>query len=276
MNRRQFLVILLIVLFLVACTSPITPAPTVTSAPTPTETPLPTNPPTPEPTPTSTPTPTKTPTPTLTPTKTPTPTPTPTATPVPKANFIHPVDPRLQYNCVDMQRGEGIQSDCGPEYNFPVPHICTKDGFPVMGTNPDHGGWDYGASNGDHPYCPDVAGMSVNGMSRGFKGEVIDIRGTGPEYNIWVNYGPIQLTDGSVQQIVIQYGHSTHLVSIGDMVDSDTYIAELNSLREEIEIQVGALPKDWSLGKIRGQLGNLGRYVISPTLLGLQPKTNQE
>ena len=111
MLLRCFLLVVLLDVFLVACTEPQptkpppdipatveaqvtaklaaiptdTPVPTPTPTPVPTPTPLPTETPTPVPTstPTATPTPTPTPTPTVTPTLTPTPTPTATPTPAP-------------------------------------------------------------------------------------------------------------------------------------------------------------------------------------------------
>ena len=201
----------------------------------------------------------------------PTATPKPSPTPYPRANFIHPINPILQYNCVDLLRGPGIKSDCGDEFNFPVPHICTEDGIPVMGTNDDHKAWDFGASNSSHPYCPkDVAGMEVNGMSVGYNGEVIRIKDDGDQYIIWVDYGPLQLTNGEVKQIVIKYGHSTTMVSLGDIVNAEVVVAKLNEAHEELEMAVFAYPLDIPKGDITYDES----YFISPTLLGLQPKTN--
>jgi hypothetical protein len=250
---KKLLILTLLAILLSSCAPASTPALISTA----TDTPLSTATFTPEPTVTLMPEPTMTFTPEPTATFTPEPTKTQTATPKPptptpiKANFLPPVDDKVpQYNAFDLDKAEGIiNSNAGASYNG-ITYQCNGAYF-IPGTKDNHFAYDYGTGN----CSKHLVGTQVYGMSVGFYGRVISVGNESEKYATKIDYGKIECTDGKVRHIVIQFAHSIPLVEVGDVVDSNTVIAEFEKVSVEIEIMV---------------FGN--GSPINPELIGLQPR----
>jgi hypothetical protein len=184
------------------------------------------------------------------------------------ANFIFPVDLSLapQYHAFDLDKIEGtIKSNAGDSFNHPI--HCNGDWI-QPGTNDNHPGYDFGSG-----MCgADVSGVPVNGMSRGYHGEVINRADDG----VWIDYGALECADGKDRRIVMKYGHISPRVQLGDVADSTTTVAVLNAAHQELEIQVlGTDPAE--TGSLSGrQLRECLRnrtyeFAIDPRLVGLEP-----
>lgn len=174
----------------------------------------------------------------------------PTPTPI-KANFLPPVGDNVpQYNAFDLDEAEGtINSNAGARYNG-ITYICDGAYF-IPGTKDNHFAYDYGTGN----CSKHLVGIKVYGMSVGFFGTVISVGNESQKYATKVDYGKLECTDGKVRHIVIQFAHSLPLVKIGEVVDSETIIAEFEKVSVEIEIMV---------------FGDAN--PINPELIGLQPR----
>jgi len=184
---------------------------------------------------------------------TPTSTHAPTQTPIiHDANFVHPVDPKIVplYNAYDLNPASGEVNTQNPDYPARSNFFCDGALF-YPGTPDNHFGWDYGTGN----CSKHLVGTEVYGMSVGFDGVVTDVVFANPGFDlIRVDYGLIKCTDGQVRRIIIQFGHASPVINIGDKVNHEIQIAELEQISVEVEILVEDA---------------LGQFV-DPRLLGLQ------
>ena len=235
--EKYFLLIFLFALFLSACspkdTSSSPAIPTTKNTLTPTYT----NEPTSLPSPTST--------------FTQSPKPTNTSTQIITANFTYPVDPTVvpMYNAFDLDKRDGfIESNAGENYNG-ITYQCNGNYF-IKGTSDNHFAYDFGTGN----CSKHLVGTPVYGMSVGYQGEVIFVGSASEKYTIKVDYGNLLCVDKISRHIIIQFAHSIPIVEIGDLVDSETQLAELETIDVEVEIMV------------------FDEYTpIDPRLIGLDP-----
>jgi murein DD-endopeptidase MepM/ murein hydrolase activator NlpD len=197
-------------------------------------------------------------TPTLVPTTTPLPTETPTATVPPLLILQRPVP-----ETVPLYHGYGeiTNSIVGytgfhPGYDYGTPQLgCTLIEEPIIAMAP--GIVVETAVDKDHP-------SGKNGWIR-------------------IDYGVYFLADGRTAHVVSQFGHVIPLVQVGDVVDTNTHVADFSTCERygyspELEIQIFSLDPI-ATRDLQGQeiLAYIGSHwedglTIDPVLAGLAPR----
>lgn len=144
-----------------------------------------------------------------------------------------------------------------------------------------HPGYDYGFNN-----CTPIK-QPIIAMGDGtiIRTDVDDPHPAGKNGAVRIDYGVHQLQNGEINRIIGQFGHIIPLVSVGDIVDAETIVAEFSTCERygyspELEIKIYVLDVNqseqlfgYSLDQYLARTIDEGNNTaIDPLLVGLEPK----